>query len=71
MDKLKIVIYIKDVVKPIVLTCSPQESSNKQNTVDYIQRFLRGDSDSLKFDSGDILLCDPSNVRGVVITTDK
>ena len=70
---LKVVIYLKDVPKPIVLTCSREETEQKEKLIDTIQRFMSGETKMLKFDSGDIFMCPDSSiyVKSILITTDK
>lgn len=69
---LKVVIYLKDVTKPIVLTCSQKESDNREKLIKMLEDFSVGRLGTLKFDSGDVFMCtSPENIKSILITTDK
>lgn len=68
----KIVIYIKDVIKPIVLSCSENESSNIQVVSQKLSDFLTGKTKCLKMDSGDIFVCPKvEDIKSILITKEK
>ena len=68
----QVVIYLKDVPKPIVLTCSEEESRNKDKLIKMLIDFTIGNKKDLEFDSGDVFICtSPENIKSILITTDK
>ena len=66
-DKLKIIIYVRDVVKPIVFTCS----ESKSELVEKVNKFLEDDFGCICFESGDFFKCNKSDLRAITITVDK
>lgn len=70
MDIIKIVIYLKDIMKPLVLTCDEEESQNKDLIVKKIKEMYQSSNSITKIDvsSGDIIIVRPEDIKGVLIT---
>lgn len=73
MDIVKIVIYLKDIVKPLVLTCNEEESANKDAIVEKIKEMYQSKNSITKIDvdSGDIIIVRPEDIKGVLITKSR
>lgn len=72
MDILKIVVYIKDCTKPIVLTCSEEESANKSEIIERIKKmYTDGIVTSITTDLGDIVILRPEDIKAVLITKSR
>lgn len=70
MDLVKIVIYLKDIMKPLVLTCNEEESSNKDLIINKIKSMYKSVNSLTKIEvaSGDIIIVRPEDIKGVLIT---
>ena len=72
MDILKIVIYLKDIIKPVVLTCSEEESSDKDVLIDKIRKMYTTQKlTSLLVDNGDIVMVRPEDIKAILITRSR
>ena len=73
MDIIKIVIYLKDIMKPLVLTCDEEESKNKDLIVKKIKEMYQSSNTITKIDvaSGDIIIVRPEDIKGVLITKSR
>ena len=64
----KVIIYIKDVPKPIVFTCSESKE-------DIIKKFNSIENneclDTISFDNGDFFTFRKSDIRTITTTTEK
>lgn len=67
VDTLKVIIYIKDVVKPIVFTCK----ETKEEVLNRFNQLSECELNTIYFDSGDFFMCRKSDIRAVTITTEK
>ena len=68
-NTIKILIHIKDVSKPIVLSSN---NIDKADIIKKIMDILDGKINTLEMDSGDIFICpDYKDIKSVLITTDK
>lgn len=70
MDLVKIVIYLKDIMKPLVLTCNEEESANKDLIISKIKNMYKSVNSLTKIEveSGDIIIVRPEDIKGVLIT---
>ena len=68
-NTIKILIHIKDVSKPIVLSSN---NIDKKSIIQKLMDILDGKINTLEMDSGDIFICpNHEDIKSILITTDK
>lgn len=68
-NNIKLVIHIRDVAKPIVLSFQEED---RQRIIESVESLIKGETNKIVMLSGDVFICpDYKDIKSILITTEK